>query len=216
MKEIDVTTWNRKIAYDCFSNYSDPVFSMTVKLDVTDLVKYSKKTKTSFFLNFLFVVSKCLNDIENFRLRIKDGKVVLFDKIDPSYVVMNKLGAIITKITDFSKEYEKFYNQAKIDIELAKNDDGVKTFNQGNKVDLFYISCVPWVDFLSVKNPYHIPNVDQTSIPRLTWGKFVKEKKKFKMAFDISAHHALMDGYEMSEGFTSIQNALNDIRNFLK
>ena len=37
-----------------------------------------------------------------------------------------------------------------------------------------------------------------------------------KMAFDISAHHALMDGFEMSQGFVSIQNALSDIENFLK
>ena len=81
---------------------------------------------------------------------------------------------------------------------------------------MFYNSCIPWVDFTSVVNPYHIPDVEQTSIPRLTWGKFVEENGRYKMSFDISAHHALMDGYEMSEGFVNIQNALSDIESFFK
>ena len=56
MKEIDVSTWKRKTPYECFSKYSNPVFSMTVRLDVTDLVEFSKRTKTSFFVNFVLIV----------------------------------------------------------------------------------------------------------------------------------------------------------------
>ena len=46
MKEIDVATWKRKAPYENFVNYSNPVFSMTVRLDVTKLVEYSKQTST--------------------------------------------------------------------------------------------------------------------------------------------------------------------------
>ena len=216
MKVIDLATWKRKTPYECFSKYSNPVFSMTVRLDVTELVEFSKKTSTSFFANFLFVVSKCLNGIEDFRIRIKEGKVVVYDVITPSYVVMNDNGVIVTKQTEFSDDYKVFYERVKCDIEEAKHNLTQTKFNNAGQNDLFYTSCIRWVDFTSISNPYHVPDAEQSSIPRLAWGKYVEENGRLKMSFDISAHHALMDGYEMSQGFVSIQNALSDIENFLK
>lgn len=216
MKEIDVTTWKRKTPYENFSKYSNPTFSMTVRLDVTELVEFSKKTDTSFFANFLFVVTKCLNRIEDFRLRIKDGKVVVYDVITPSYIVMNDNGVIVTRQTEFSNDYSEFYSRVRKDIEQAKHDLTQKDFNNAGQNDVFYTSCIRWVDFTSISNPYHVPDAEQTSIPRLAWGKYVNENGRLKMSFDISAHHALMDGFEMSQGFMAIQNALSDIENFLK
>lgn len=216
MKEIDVSSWKRKTPYECFSKYSNPVFSMTVRVDVTELVQFSKRTNTSFFANFLFVVSKCLNSLEDFRLRIHEGKVVLYDQITPSYIVMNDNGVIITSQTEFSNDYKVFYERVSSDIENAKHFVGQEKFNKDGQTDVFYTSCVRWVDFVSVNNPYNIPDASQTSIPRITWGKYVEENGRLKMSLDIAAHHALMDGYEMSQGFVSIQNALSNIEDFLK
>lgn len=216
MKEIDVTTWKRRAPYENFASYSNPVFSMTVRLDVTKIVEYSKRTETSFFINFLFVVTKCLNQIEDFRIRIKDGKVVVYDVITPSYIVRNDNGVIVTKQTEYSSEYKKFYELVSKDIQEARNLLNQQKFNDANKNDLFYMSALSWIDFTSISNPYQVPDAAQTSIPRIAWGKYVNENGKLKMAFDISAHHALMDGYEMSQGFNSIQKAIDDIENFLK
>ena len=216
MKEFDVSTWKRKTPYECFSKYSNPVFSMTARLDVTKLVELSKRQGTSFFANFIFVVAKCLNGLESFRLRIKEEKVVIYDVITPSYIVMNDKGVIVTKQTKFNENYKEFYNSVKQDIEEAKHNTTQKKFNNAGQNDVFYTSCIPWVDFTSINNPYNIPDAEQTSIPRITWGKFVEENGRYKMSFDISAHHALMDGYEMSQGFVCIQKAISDIENFLK
>ena len=216
MKEIDVSKWKRKTPYECFSKYSNPVFSMTVRLDVTDLVQLSKRTKTSFFANFLFVVTKCLNSIEDFRLRITDDKVVVYDVITPSYIIMNDNGVIVTNQTEFTEDYKEFYQRVRNDIEEAKQNLGQKSFNKQGQNDVFYISCVRWVDFVGLNNPYNIPDASQTSIPRIAWGKYVEENGRLKMSLDISAHHALMDGFELSQGFISIQNALSNIEEFLK
>ena len=81
MKIIDVEKWKRKSPYNCFKNYTNPIFSMSVRIDVTDLVEYSKKTKTSFFINFLFVVTKCLNGIENFRMRVLDDTLIALTRV---------------------------------------------------------------------------------------------------------------------------------------
>ena len=57
---------------------------------------------------------------------------------------------------------------------------------------------------------------ESSSIPRLTWGKYADENGRKKMTFDIAAHHALLDGEPICRAFIKIQNALNDINNFIK
>ena len=138
MKEFDVSTWKRKTPYECFSKYSNPVFSMTARLDVTKLVELSKRQGTSFFANFIFVVAKCLNGLESFRLRIKEEKVVIYDVITPSYIVMNDKGVIVTKQTKFNENYKEFYNSVKQDIEEAKHNTTQKKFNNAGQNDVFY------------------------------------------------------------------------------
>lgn len=38
----------------------------------------------------IYLVSKCANEIEEFRYRFVDGKVVLFNKIDTAFTYLNK------------------------------------------------------------------------------------------------------------------------------
>ena len=70
MKIIDVNTWNRKSQYENFIKYSQPTFSLSTRLDVTNLVEYTKKTKKSFFSCFLFFVTKAVNEVEEMRTRL--------------------------------------------------------------------------------------------------------------------------------------------------
>lgn len=214
MKEIDVNSWKRKAHFECFSKYTNPIVSMSVRLDVTKLLAYSKQTKTSFFTNFVFLVSKCLNEIEEFRTRIKNGKVIIYDAIKPSYIVMNKENVIVTCNTCAPTDYKSFYRQMRSDVENAKNVTDRGSFNHTDDNDLFYMSCMPWVDFITMSNPYDYSDPDATSIPRLAWGKYVLEGKEYKMTLDIAVHHALMDGYPLTQAFVKIQNALNDLSDF--
>lgn len=67
-KVIDIEKWNRKKQYLWFSTFSNPDYGFNV--DVTNIVNYSKETKTSFFINFLFIVMKCIKWCR--RIKIKN------------------------------------------------------------------------------------------------------------------------------------------------
>lgn len=209
MKIIDIEIWKRKIPYENFIKYTNPIFSLSTRLDVTELYDSCKRRGTSFFTDFTFIAATCLNSIEEFRLRIKDGKVVLYDGISPSYIVMSEDGVIVTCRTEICGDYAGFYRNARRDAEQAKSGTKVKPFNDGNN-DVYFISCMPWTDLTSVSNPYDLKDAETSSIPRLTWGKFTEENGRKKMTMDIAAHHALIDGEPVCRGFNYIQDALND------
>lgn len=214
IKFIDTDGWKRKVPYENFIKYSNPIVSMSARLDVTELISSCKRRGTSFFSDFTFIASKCLNEIDEFRLRLVGGKVALYDSIDPNYIVLNDNDVISTCRTKMSNSYADFYTRCRKDIEDARKNVGVSVFNKGDN-GVFYISCIKWVDLVSFSNPFDYADKDGCSIPRLTWGKVVDESGRKKMTFDVAAHHALIDGEPICRGINSIQLALDRADKFL-
>ncbi len=120
-KIIDTSTWNRKTNYEYFKTFSNPCYGFDVEMDIDKLYKITKDTKTSFFINMTFILTRALNSIEEMRLRIVDGKVVLFDTIDPTYVIMTKEGYFQNGGNLMSDDYHTFYDRAHKEIEAKKN-----------------------------------------------------------------------------------------------
>lgn len=196
--------------YENFIRYTNPIFSISTRLDVTELLRRCKAEGTSFFTDFMFLTMKCLNSVEELRIRIKGENVVVYDKIDPNYIVMSDGGVIVTCRSKMYDEYAEFYTAARSDVDAAKRGKN-EIFNSSSDNDCFFISCMPWLDIASMSNPYDIKNAEQSSIPRLTWSKFTEENGRYKMMMDIAAHHALVDGEPVCRAFNLIQAALDDV-----
>lgn len=210
MKVIDSDTWNRKTSYNTFIDQFNPTFSITTRLDVTQLYNRCKREGTSFFTDLLYIVMKCLNNVDEMRLRLKGDDIVLYDTIDPGFIVMKDDESITSCRVGMCDYYPEFYNKVRNAIEDTKTQTSVEKMNKDQSNDVFYISCLPWMDFTSVNHPYDYFDRESCSIPRITWGKAVEKDGVRTLAFDISAHHALVDGYQISKGVGYIQDALND------
>ena len=59
-KVIDKETYYRKGVFRHFSEDCKCSTSMTARVDVTDLVEYSGKMGTKFYINFLYILSRVL------------------------------------------------------------------------------------------------------------------------------------------------------------
>ena len=215
-KKVDIDAWERKMVYKNFIAYTHPTFSLSAFVDVTDLVGYCKGNGKSFFACFLYVLSRALNNVDAFRLRIQDGEVFLYDRIHPNYIVMKDDQTIATCRTEMREDFNAFYDKARKDIETVKRAGEDEPFNKSNENNVFYISCLPWLDFHSVSNPYDFTNHEQTSIPRITWGKYIEKDNRLQMLVDISVHHALMDGKMVADAFLELRKMLSTIENILR
>ena len=67
-KIIDMDRYYRKDVFRHFSEDCRCSTSMTARVDATNLVKYSRKTDTKFYINFLYILSKALNSREDYRM----------------------------------------------------------------------------------------------------------------------------------------------------
>ncbi len=192
---INVARWKRRGQFENFIGYDFPVFSVASRIDVTGLTDYCKKSGRSLFTSFLYIVASELNGIEEFRTRISDGAPVLYDAVDPSYVVMYDGDRITGRRTAFTRDFGDFYSRCRADIAEARSRKGFVPFEGSGGCDCFYVSCLPWLDMCSFSNPYNFKDAAQSSIPRITWGKITKEGGRDFVYFDVQAHHALADGF---------------------
>jgi chloramphenicol O-acetyltransferase type A len=210
MRIVDKQLWNRRTSYNTFLNYSDPTFSVTTRLDVTNLFNRCKREGTSFFTDFLFIVMRCINGIDEMRMRIVKEDVIIYDTVDPSFMVIRDDESIVSGSISMTYDYPMFYNRIRDEIEYLRTYDQNEVSNTSRRKDVITTACLPWVDFTSNHRLQDPLDKETNSIPHICWGKIVGSSERRTMAFCISAHHSLMDGYHVSRLVKEIQDALDD------
>ena len=62
---------------------------------------------------------------------------------------------------------------------------------------LIYFSCLPTLDMTALTNERDFDADD--SIPRITWGKYKKEKDTVQLNISLEVNHRLIDGYHIEK-----------------
>lgn len=89
-KIIEEKTWERAMHCAVFRNSIEPQFCVTFEADITNFKEKVKQQGLSFTMAMVYAVCKCANEIEEFRYRFLDGKIVLYDRIDTAFTYLNK------------------------------------------------------------------------------------------------------------------------------
>lgn len=208
MKEIDIENWSRKRQYEFFKDYQDPFFQLTANLDISNLYTFCKKHNLSFSLACIFVAIKHINEIPEFRLRIKNGKVVQYDIVPIGSTVLNEDKSFafcdfpyVDSIFDFDKNGKEIIQQ---------HFEGGTFDPQEDEVQMVHCSTIPWVSFTGMK---HARKGDEAGkgIPKLVFGGFFDENGSKKIPFSVEVHHALLDGYHVGLLFKNMQQYINEL-----
>lgn len=216
-KVIDVEKRKRKTQFKWFNSFDNTTYGLDVRMDVTNIVNYSKKTKTSFFINFLYCLTVALNEIDEFRLRYVNNEVRLYDYINPTYTITCIDGTYNNGKHLFTRSYSLFYTRCHEEVEKQKvNTNHSETYNDSSLYDEFYFSCLPQLDFIGMTHPMIYGDKSSQSCIRALWGKFVLENDRYKMTLNLTASHALLDGVPMAKGFNRTQEIIDNFENFIK
>lgn len=209
MKIIDIDNWKGKEHYLWFKEYAHPYYNLTKRVDISKFYRYVKKEGLPFFVSLMYLVVKALNEIEEFRLRIVDEKVILYDKISPAFTMMTENGIYDNCEVEFD-DFPIYLKNVLVNIQAVKAGkiNNPKSYDEQNRQDQIYITSIPWIDFTSVTHPMTDNRND--SIPRIAWGKYQFEEDKVMISLGIQVHHAVVDGYPLAQGFLKIEEYLNE------
>ncbi len=193
MKYIDVSTWKRAMHCEAFRNSVQPQYCVTFNVDITNFLSQVKKRRFSFTFSFVYAVTKCANEIEEFRCRFVDGKPAIFETINTSFTYFNETTELFKVVNVPMQETIEDY------VVLAKKTEENQTdyFVAPMANDIYQFSPFPWVSYTHISHTES--GKKDNAIPLFDWGKFYEKDGKIYLPFSVQVHHSFIDGVHIGK-----------------
>lgn len=202
---VDKAAWPRRELFDFFSPMSQPFFSVTFRQDVTRLYAFTKENHLSFYHSLVWLCTRAVNQVEDFRYALRGEELVLFDRRNPSFTDL-KPGAEQFHIVTLPMEEDI---RAFCAAARAKSAAQITFLDQENSLDLIYFTCLPWVELTALTNERDFDSDD--AVPRIAWGKYAREGDRKVLHISLELNHRFVDGLHVGrfhEELTKLIEAL--------
>lgn len=207
-KPVDLEQYYRRGVFRHFTQDCKCSTAITHRVDVTELIEFSHRTNTKFYLNFLYALSKALNSREDYRLlwQYQTEQLFVFDQINPTqYIFHDDTETFTLAYTLYDPDYSVFYQRALSDMERAKatREYGLDAANHPNWFDA---SCIPWISYDSLT--IELPDGYLYFSPIVNWGRYREENGRMMMPVSVRMNHAAADGYLIAKVFLLLEEEM--------
>jgi len=201
---FDISSWTRKRSFEFYKKFDDPYFNVTFRVDVTALAEYTRNEGLSFFANCMYECLVAANAIDLFRMR-RDGEGIRLYKIIHAGSTVFYDGQSFGFAYYNNKESLREFSMEVKNVQEKCNRE--KSFEpSASRDDLIYFSSLPWIHFTGLKHAQD-RNIN-SSIPRISFGKYISESARILMPVNIEINHAFMDGFHVGLFAEALQKNL--------
>lgn len=198
--EIDIMKWPRGQMFYYFSQMAPTAYSLTIEIDVTELLLTLKEKQRKFFPTYLCLVTTCLNKQTEFKVAYENEKLGYYDVLTPLYAAFHEDDKTFSLMwTEYDEDYDVFYgnyldNQSK----YGQNHGILAQAGMTPPPNAYTVSTVPWISFkhFAVHNldnkPYFFPSVEAGMIYENQQGRQI-------LPLSMTCHHATTDGYHIKK-----------------
>ena len=200
-QEINPQESIRANAFNMWMSSPMPMVTLVKTLDVSRLVKVSKKSGLKFNVLMCWCIGKAAKDIKEFYLLPMEGKLFQFDKLAINVIVENSKGDISScdipysdDIEKFKDDYQRLTTQSSIESKSIFLEDymiiGTSTLVQTE------IDCIVNQYSSKFNNPF------------VAWARYRKGWFKTTLPISFQFHHVQMDGGHAAKFLQRLQDEI--------
>ena len=206
MKEVNPQTTTRAYAFEMWMNAPMPMVTFFKTLDVSNLLKISKKRRLKFNMLMCYCIGMAASKVKEFYMLPVSGKLMQFDTIAVNTIVANSAGEVSSCDLPFSKDLAQF-NKAYLQLTKQVAESCVDH-------DLSAESMVIGTSALA---QYEIDGAVGMysgifNNPFMIWGKYKRAWLKTYLTVSFQFHHTQMDGAHAAQFLEYIQKEIDKIR----
>ena len=204
MKEIDPKRTSRALAFELWMKAPMPMVTLMKTLDVTALVRLSRKRKYKFNMLLCWCIGKAASEIKEFYTLPVGRELLQYDSIAVNTIVKNKTGEVSSCDVPFSADLAQFsadYLRLTHEVaESCENHDlpGSMVIGTSAIVDTEIDGAVGMNSGI-FNNPF------------LIWGKYHKGLFRTTLKLSLQFHHTQMDGAHAGRFLERLQEHMNRI-----
>src|SRR2546423_12527939 len=124
------------------------------------------------------------NEVEAFRYRLEEGKVLVYDVIHGGTTVLLPNETFTLAYFNYDENFGKFMGEAEHAVKQAQSGDGA--FRPSERDDMIHFTVLPWVSFTSFSHARNWKRED--SVPKIAFGKFTREKDSVLLPISVEVH----------------------------
>ena len=203
MKEVNPQETTRAYAFEMWMNAPMPMVTFFKTLNVSNLVKISRKKRLKFNMLMCYSIGRAANKIKEFYLLPVGDKLMQYDTIAVNTIVANRKGEVSSCDLPFSDDLQQFNKDY---LYLTK-----QVAQSCTNHDLSHQSMVIGTSALA---QYEIDGAVGMysgifNNPFMIWGKYKRAWFKTTLTVSFQFHHTQMDGAHASRFMEQIQKEID-------
>lgn len=199
---IDMETYPRREHFAHFNAMPDATLMMTAKVNVTELVRFCRERKCSFYMAMTHLACLAANRVPQFRQRRRDGGIIEYETCGTSHIELRPDETYCYCDLRHDTDWDVFLPYCEAARKAALATPGLV---ENDDIDAdYFISSVPWVHY------EHLSMASGPDNPTISWGKYEEDfRGRLMMPVTVSVNHALVDGLHLGRFYTFLQEALD-------
>ena len=205
-KEIQPKDTTRAMAYECWMKAPNPMVTFFKTLDVTNLIKISKRKHMKFNMLLDYCIGKSAVGVKEFYILPVGEKLIQYDTIAVNTIVKNKDGEVsscdilyVEDLEDYNKQYLKYTSQ------VAENCQDRDLSNDSMVIGTSAIIDTE-IDGAVGMNSGIFNN------PFIIWGRYKKKWFRYYLTLSFQFHHTQMDGAHAGRFLANLQKEINNLK----
>ena len=204
-KEINPKGTTRAMVYELWMKAPNPMVTFFKTMDVTNMVKTSKKRNLKFNMLLGYCIGKAAAPIREFYTLPVGEKLMQYDSIAVNTIVKNKTGEVSSCDILFTDDLEKFnadylrYTRQVAetcqDRDLSENSMVIGT----SAIIDTEIDGAVGMNSGIFNNPFMI------------WGRYRKKLFRYYLPISFQFHHTQMDGSHAGRFLANLQQEINQL-----
>lgn len=202
---IDIKKLDRADYFYYFMSVGTTI-EFTVKMDVTKVIEKCHNEKLNFQSVMLHRIYRAINQVDNFKYDLLDGKLIKWDKIVPTFSSMNKDNKLFFTLYADMQENEIDFNEVYKDT-VNKYATSTTIVPQGElPANVFNVSCIPWLHFEHFSS--NSKSMENNIVKMITIGKYEQVNDRYVLPITLQVSHSVVDGYHASLFFEKLREEL--------
>lgn len=206
MREVDPKQTTRAYAFEMWMQAPNPMLTFFKRLDVSRLVKISRKRGMKFNMLMCYCIGRAASSIKEFYMLPVGDKLMAYDTIAVNTIVANSKGEVSScdlpfseDLSQFNKDYLRLTRQVAescVDHDLS---EGSMVIGTSAMVDSEIDGAVGMYSGI-FNNPFII------------WGRYKREWFRKSLTLSFQFHHTQMDGAHAARFLAALQREIEAIR----
>ena len=202
---VDPKQTTRAFAYEFWMQAPNPMVTFIKTINVTRLVRVSKKQGVKFNMLLDWCIGKAAAPIKEFYVLPVGDELIQYDSIAVNTIVKNKIGEVSScdilfneKLKEFNDEYLKYTSEVATTCQDRDLSEDSMVIGTSAIIDTEIDGAVGMNSGI-FNNPFII------------WGRYKKKFFRYYLTISFQFHHTQMDGAHAGRFLANLQNEINRI-----